>query len=61
MNNSLKTALAEWLNDERYTIFATLAFHPSKAPNKWPASSKWSNLNVRISFGFKPRHADHLP
>ena len=23
----------------------------------WPASSKWSNLNVRIGFGFKRRHA----
>ena len=24
---------------------------------KWPAPSKWSNPNVRISFGFKRRHA----
>jgi len=48
MNNSLKTALAEWLNDERYTIFATLAFHPSKAPNKQAAigllPKKWSTF-----------------
>ena len=26
----------------------------------WPAPSKWSNRNVRIGFGFKRRHADHL-
>ena len=24
---------------------------------RWPAPSKWSNLNVRIGFGFERRHA----
>lgn len=48
MNASLKTAIEEWLNDERYTIFATLAFHPSKAPNKAAAIGAGSNVLNRL-------------
>ena len=48
MNTSLKTALAEWLNDERYTIFATLAFHPNKAPSKEAVIAAGSNVLNRL-------------
>lgn len=48
MNKLLKEAYADWWNDERYTIFATLAFHPNLAPDRDAAIGKARNVLNRL-------------
>lgn len=60
MNKELKEAYSDWWNDERYTIFATLAFHPNPAPNRDAAIRKARNVLNRMDVAILGKQAVKL-